>query len=615
MNAGVTPLPANANNCQVGSSSSCPATSPQEIANLYGTTTNGLYWLNVGGTARQVFVVMDTATSWGSGHWILLMKGARGTSNFGYTSNLFTSNTTVLNEGSPAQDFTSDAKYHAYNTISLSQMLAVIASPERGTISNQGDIANNSFGGHTWLESAGNQTAFTRLTTYSSLNTTDNLAFGSVPVQKYRQNSSGGSTQVFSLQTGTGRYGHANECDPNGYKTRWGIIWNNETNQLGSCDAFVGIGAQSGGLNISPRDQVSYNDSLTFPAPSANNNGGLGQFAFQIWGKMAAPALTAPATPSVVNAGLNQVTVSWTASSGSPTDYVVQYKLNSDSSWGTNPTQSVVVAGTSTTITGLANSTSYDFRVMARTSTNSSSPSAVRTHTITPRTISLNNNGGSGTMATLDVADSVSTTIPANTFTRDRHTFRGWNTAANGTGTSYNSGDGLSAVGGNVTLFAMWTSLDDRAWSKSDLSQSFASRTAEVIPIAQDSAWSIEAWVNMDDLRVDGRWHGLFSQVSNSDSLNDGFEMFLRSDRIYISSASGAVEVVTPVPKNRWVHIAWTWSANDATVLYLDGVQVYYNAAFPRTVSAGSLFTLGGVRRTTEAYEFLGHLDQVKVWN
>ncbi len=165
MNAGVTPLPANANNCQVGSSSFCPATSPQEIANLYGTTTNGLYWLNVGGTARQVFVVMDTATSWGSGHWILLMKGARGTSNFGYTSNLFTSNTTVLNEGSPARDFTSDAKYHAYNTISLSQMLAVIASPERGTISNQGDIENNSFGGHTWLESAGNQTAFTRLTT------------------------------------------------------------------------------------------------------------------------------------------------------------------------------------------------------------------------------------------------------------------------------------------------------------------------------------------------------------------------------------------------------------------------------------------------------------------
>ncbi|MCX6342420.1 MAG: InlB B-repeat-containing protein, partial [Fimbriimonadales bacterium] len=328
-----------------------------------------------------------------------------------------------------------------------------------------------------------------------------------------------------------------------------------------------------------------------------------------------AAVLAAPAAPTVANAALGEVNVSWTAPAGSPTDYVVQYKLTSVSSWGTNPSQSVVVAGTSTRITGLSNSTSYDFRVTARTSSNSSSPSAFTSWSITPRTISFNNNGGTGTMATIDVADSISTPIPANTFTRDRYTFRGWNTAANGTGTSYNSGDGLSAVGGNVTLFAMWTSLDDRAWSKSDLSQSFASRTAQVIPIAQDSAWSIEAWVNLDDLRVDGRWYGLFSQVSNSDSLNDGYEMFFRNDRIYISSASGAVEVVTPVPKNRWVHIAWTWSANDATVLYVDGVQVYYNAAFPRTVSAGSLFTLGGVRRTTEAYEFLGHLDQVKVWN
>ena len=77
MNFGVPQAPANASNCHVGSSSSCPATSPQEIANLYGTTTNGVYWLNVGGTPREVFVVMDTSTSWGSGYWILLMKGAR----------------------------------------------------------------------------------------------------------------------------------------------------------------------------------------------------------------------------------------------------------------------------------------------------------------------------------------------------------------------------------------------------------------------------------------------------------------------------------------------------------------------------------------------------------
>jgi hypothetical protein len=39
--------------CVIGSSSSCPAQSPQEIVNLYGTSTNGSYWLNVNGTARE----------------------------------------------------------------------------------------------------------------------------------------------------------------------------------------------------------------------------------------------------------------------------------------------------------------------------------------------------------------------------------------------------------------------------------------------------------------------------------------------------------------------------------------------------------------------------------
>ncbi|MCX6342419.1 MAG: hypothetical protein NTU72_08560 [Fimbriimonadales bacterium] len=240
MNIGVAPLPANANNCQVGSSSSCPATSPQEIFNLYGTTTNGVYWLRVGGVAKEVFVVMDRSTSWGGGSWILLMKGARGTSNFGYSNANFTSNTTVLNESSPANNNTSDAKYAAYNSTPLTQIMAVISNPFSGSISNQGDIANNSFGGHTWVESVtGGATAFTRLTTNTSLNNPSNsIAFSSVPVQKYRQTSSNGSTQVFSFQTGTGIYGHNVNCGT-GYKARWGILWNNETENTASCDAYV----------------------------------------------------------------------------------------------------------------------------------------------------------------------------------------------------------------------------------------------------------------------------------------------------------------------------------------------------------------------------------------
>ncbi|MFM7307533.1 MAG: hypothetical protein ACKO2Q_06100, partial [Actinomycetota bacterium] len=66
-------------NCQIGSSSSCPATSPQEIVNIYGAATNGQYWLNVAGTPRHVYVKMDTSAASAGGYWILLMKGNRGT--------------------------------------------------------------------------------------------------------------------------------------------------------------------------------------------------------------------------------------------------------------------------------------------------------------------------------------------------------------------------------------------------------------------------------------------------------------------------------------------------------------------------------------------------------
>ena len=49
---------AQGSECVIGSSESCPATSPQEIYNLYGTTTDGTYWVKVNGTATSRQVMM-----------------------------------------------------------------------------------------------------------------------------------------------------------------------------------------------------------------------------------------------------------------------------------------------------------------------------------------------------------------------------------------------------------------------------------------------------------------------------------------------------------------------------------------------------------------------------
>ncbi len=75
-------------------------------------------------------------------------------------------------------------------------------------------------------------------------------------------------------------------------------------------------------------------------------------------------------------------------------------------------------------------------------------------------TIEFNNNGGSGTMASLNCTYDVDKTLTANSFTRTGYTFTGWNTAANGTGTSYTNGQSVKNLttenGKTITLYAQW---------------------------------------------------------------------------------------------------------------------------------------------------------------
>ena len=76
-------------------------------------------------------------------------------------------------------------------------------------------------------------------------------------------------------------------------------------------------------------------------------------------------------------------------------------------------------------------------------------------------TISFNSNGGTGTMANQSTSSSAtSATLNANTFTRANASFAGWNTVANGTGTSYSNSGTFSIVPStptSVALYAQWT--------------------------------------------------------------------------------------------------------------------------------------------------------------
>ena len=69
-------------------------------------------------------------------------------------------------------------------------------------------------------------------------------------------------------------------------------------------------------------------------------------------------------------------------------------------------------------------------------------------------TVTFNANGGSGSMASETA--SAPTALTANAFTRTGYTFAGWNTAANGSGTSYANGATYPFSAG-ATLYALWT--------------------------------------------------------------------------------------------------------------------------------------------------------------
>ena len=78
---------------------------------------------------------------------------------------------------------------------------------------------------------------------------------------------------------------------------------------------------------------------------------------------------------------------------------------------------------------------------------------AVPTYTVT-----YDANGGSGTMTDKKspYADGAAATVLTNGFTRSRYTFTGWNTQADGKGTSCKAGD-IIDVTENIVLYAQWT--------------------------------------------------------------------------------------------------------------------------------------------------------------
>lgn len=80
-------------------------------------------------------------------------------------------------------------------------------------------------------------------------------------------------------------------------------------------------------------------------------------------------------------------------------------------------------------------------------------------------TVAYNANGGSGQMTPKVLEGGNEVTLASSTFERPGYEFTGWNTKADGTGTSFTDGAELSAsdlesgIGGTFMLYAQWKAL------------------------------------------------------------------------------------------------------------------------------------------------------------
>ena len=74
-------------------------------------------------------------------------------------------------------------------------------------------------------------------------------------------------------------------------------------------------------------------------------------------------------------------------------------------------------------------------------------------------TILFDPNGGTGAMSNETITYDTEQALTGNTYTRTRYTFKGWNTAADGSGVAYADGEVIKnlAESGTVTLYAQWT--------------------------------------------------------------------------------------------------------------------------------------------------------------
>ncbi len=217
----------------------------------------------------------------------------------------------------------------------------------------------------------------------------------------------------------------------------------------------------------------------------------------------------------------------------------------------------------------------------------------------TEKTVTFDNNGGSGTMTAQSA--STATALTANTFTRTGYAFAGWSTLADGTGDDYVD-QGNYAFTADATLYAQWTinqytiTFNSASGSAvSPITQDY--NTAVTAPAAPTrlgyafSGWNPTVPANMpaEDITLTAQW--TLTEDMTFDTVG-GANLVITSTSLAGSiltvgfGANGAVTEGSPATSTLWIIVSETLNG---TVSY---VEVEATVTSPGANSIEGTFTI-----------------------
>jgi uncharacterized repeat protein (TIGR02543 family) len=300
-------------------------------------------------------------------------------------------------------------------------------------------------------------------------------------------------------------------------------------------------------------------------------------------------------------------------SSWTPNVYVVTYNANGGNGAPATASQSFNYGGTALAPSGIGTLTrsGYTFAGWslntAGTGTIYSNPNEVvvgtTTKTYTPTAsvifyakwtagtfaVSFDANGGTGTqMSNLSITAGTAIALTTNAYTRAGYTFNGWNTLANGTGTSYANSASVTLFA-NTTLYAQWVIVKPGAPSVTATTSGNTTATVTVAGAAvsgttsgEATSYSIQTYENDGTTVVAGKTCTVLATASPltcqiTGLTNGTVYKFLVTAINTTGSTPGTVSTVTATPAPFVV----TYSLNSGT---LTPETANYNLGSPLTL-------------------------------